>query len=286
MESGRGSQLKPASADNDSGSSTKKPLVKVVEYYMLLEIRPDTTNDDVLKMMGGMWSLQYLIPNVLSASAGAILDLESPPSGGQPGGQPGAWSGFTHALNFRFGNIEFAEAFRKHESYLKAFVEELDPLCTRVAEVVAVVDVPNDLGAIFRRGGSWEEGVEHMLVVELQDVDRRAAVDEYLGTLGDVAESSACGALVSSRGPLAEMSGRRERGQKSEDPKADVTPMLAMLTRVPSFESYRAFVGLPPMQSLLGTGVDGLLRPVLSLCFEVTPADDQKTKSPADGRIP
>lgn len=246
---------------------------------MLLEVRSESTTDGVLQMLGAMWSLQYLIPNVLSASAGAILDL----NGRSLGGESGAWQGFTHTLHYRFGNIELAEAFRRHATFQKAVSEEVDPRCARVAELVAVVDVPNELGAIFRRGGAWEEGVEHVLVVKMEDAGQRAAVNEYLSILGDVAQSSACGALLSACGPLAELS-KDKQAEAGED--SDAPPLLAMVTRVPSLEGYRAFLKMPPMQSLLEEGVDGLLRPVCSLCYEVTPAEGRQTRSPGDGRLP
>ncbi|CAD7696195.1 unnamed protein product [Ostreobium quekettii] len=277
-----GASFKPmavCSVQNDgagSGPRGPKLTVKVVEYFMLLEASPQCSEEELLAALGEMWTLQYLVPNVLCASAGAVVQVGDNPVSG-PGVPPGPLSGFTHALHYRFGNVEVADGFRRSDKVREATATQLARRFDRIVELAAVVEVPNELGAIFRRGGAWEAGVEHVLVAEVASEDAAQGAAQFLAALGELATSSACGALLSSSGPVARI-GVEEGG---------AAPMLAMVTQVPGVEGASAFVGLPPVQGLLeGRDSSGVLRPLMSLCFEVAPTEGRRSSSPADGRLP
>lgn len=267
--------------DFASEQETKSAYVKVVEYFMLLEVRPDLQQEDVLKMLGSMWSLQYMIPQVLCASAGSILVVNNRSQGGLFNEHSDKGAGFTHALHFRFGNPEVADAFRQHPTFTKTKKQGVDVMCDRVAELVAVVEVPNDLGAIFRRGGDWEEGVEHIIVMKAQNGVKKEGVNKYVSHLQELAETSVGGALCSSVGPLAQIT---DTFASSSSKDHSSVSFLALVTQFPTFEGCQAFDQISMVQQIQKGDSNQALQAIFSICFEIAPAEGQQRS--AGGRSP
>ncbi|GMH43613.1 hypothetical protein BSKO_11535 [Bryopsis sp. KO-2023] len=241
-----------ASARDDSGGSSK---VKIVEYFVLFRVAANTEPDRVEKLLSDLWSLKYMVPNVLCASAGPTCALEGVSANGD-------FAKYTHAVKYRFGSPSGATEFQSHPKFLETTAAvRSEKCCEDVAEIVAQVEVPNEIQNIFKTGGTWETGVEHVML--FSDV----GFDETLPVLSELATSSAGGALQSGVGSAVDLV------VKGGDEEA------VLVTHFPSEAAAINFSTSQAVKTLL-TAAKG----VRTVCFEIAPTDS-KTQPKGSGGL-
>ena len=55
----------------------------------------------------------------------------------------------------------------QHEQLQRIKEEAASSVCKSIVEVSVVGEVPRDLEAIFRRGPEWDQGLDHVLFVQV-----------------------------------------------------------------------------------------------------------------------
>lgn len=234
-------------AANEEGSNAGTK-VNVVEYFILFQFTKDTDAYQVEKILSNLWSLKYIVPNVLCASAGAICTDEffSETIRG--------FDAYTHAVKFRFGSPEAANSFQTHPKFVEvSSAVQAEIFCAAATELVAQVSVPNELQNIFKTGGTWETGVEHVLLMECENIPGT------LASLSELAVSSTGGAMQSGIGSAVTLS---TSGPGTEE--------VILVSHFPSATGAMGFMKSEAVMTLLASSE----RPRI-FCFEIVPTDSK-----------
>lgn len=239
-------------AKKEEQSSTSE-MVNVVEYFVLFQFIEDTDPSLVEEVLSDLWSLKYMVPNVLCASAGAICLNESLSETIK------GFEGYTHAVKFRFGSPEAANSFQTHPKFVEVSSSvQAEAFCKSALEIVAQVSIPNELQNIFKTGGAWDTGVEHVLLTEHENIPGT------LAGLSELAVSSAGGAMQSGVGSAATLS--------------ISGPSIEEAIIVSHFSSAAGAIGFTKSEAVM-TLLASLGGPRL-FCFEIVPTDSKSR--PAD----
>lgn len=246
-------RVKTQSGVSSQQSTTES--VQIVEYFILLQLLPDIGSEGAEELLSELWSLKYAVPNVLCASAGEASFV------GSEDAYDSNLQHFTHVAKFRFGSPAAAKEFQSHEKFLEVSAAvRSEPKCVNTLELVAKVVVQKNLGDIFKSGGAWESGVEHILMA------RQEETPGTMKTLCDLAISG--GALQSCSGSAVELITKEV---------ADETKII--VSHFPSEQDARAFMGSRPVQILFGSCTEQKY-----FCFEIAPTDS-KTQSKGPGGL-
>lgn len=202
--------------------ANRPETVAVIEYLLLLQAQPGSDPDDMEVLLDSLWSLQYMVPFIMYASAGNITactlcnkqDVQQQQqqqytqqeaeaaAGADPGAQqqqlvPGM---FTHAVHYRLSSRSALETLLLHPM-MAAMQEQISSRCAASAQLVFEGTVTKRLEALFRRGDEYASGVEHILLLQ-PGLSGGAGADEFLERLAALAESSVAGGIQASYGAV------------------------------------------------------------------------------------
>lgn len=155
-----------------SGVARKK-RGKVVEHVVLFKAKEEAGKDVLKKMMDGLWSLQYRIPNVLYIDVGEAMDEEKDSKG------------YTHALFVRLRDQEALEAYAKHPQHLDVVENLVKPNVVGILALDYMGAVSDDIGPTFHKGRDWEEGYNHIRLFKFAD-EHRTLADAFLSKYEDL----------------------------------------------------------------------------------------------------
>jgi len=155
-----------------SGVARKK-RGKVVEHVVLFKAKEEAGKDVLKKMMDGLWSLQYRIPNVLYIDVGEAMDEEKDSKG------------YTHALFVRLRDQEALEAYAKHPQHLDVVENLVKPNVVGILALDYMGAVLDDIGPTFHKGRDWEEGYNHIRLFKFAD-EHRTLADAFLSKYEDL----------------------------------------------------------------------------------------------------
>ena len=166
-----GHRLKPRSLGGVEGTSKKKAQV-VVEHLMLLRLDPDRVGQDEAKTcIENLWSLQYQVGGVICSSAGANNETLAEHLSQLQVKNREAFGYYTHAVHFRFPGTAQLDAFLASPVLSKMQEEEVAARCSDMMTISFEASIPEDLFAIFRKGQDWDEGYEHLALMECEDTE-------------------------------------------------------------------------------------------------------------------
>lgn len=196
-----------------------------MEYLLLVQAKPDADAEEMEVLLDSLWSLQYMIPCVMYAAAGTIIngiahnkrpppqqpDLATGSSQTQqfnkPVSEPQQNAAtpvhpdlYTHAVHFRLSNRSALDSFMAHP-LMSQMQEQVRELCTRSAHIIFEGSVTKRLEALFRRGEEFASGVEHVLLLQ-PGSNGGIGADVFLEQLGALAESSVAGGIQASHGAV------------------------------------------------------------------------------------
>ncbi|CAG9464292.1 unnamed protein product [Pedinophyceae sp. YPF-701] len=285
-----------------AGPGAPAKLARVCELLLLFEAReslpvattasgdatadPPATGAAVIgeEVIDHVWSLQYMVPYALCASAGALTRCE---------GTAVSEGAFTHAVHMRFGDEAKMEAFLSDKRFQDAVRRVVHPLCKSWTALAFAGSVEDDVLAIFRRGpdfdagaesvvvlGGGEGGVEAEMASQLSQIarsDLSMAVQCSDGALlagpVEVASAAATVAATALAGAIeaAGMEPCKFRGV------LDGEARHAMMGHFLSRELEGEFSGCPPCRALVEGGQGLPARAVLSLTFDPNPTEGSRT---------
>ncbi|GJP29434.1 hypothetical protein CLOM_g16697 [Closterium sp. NIES-68] len=185
LESGRAVTAAAASAGEgksggaDRGSSgdmdsTKRPakMQTVIEHVALFSMAPDMAEEAEGDMLSHLYSLQYHYPHLLAISLGRIVAKRP--------------VGFSHALVARFPSRPALEGFLAHPALAAAMDQFVTPACTDTLSLSYEAQVEADIESVFRRGDSFERGLEHVVLLRAKPAaegDKQQAMVDALCAL-------------------------------------------------------------------------------------------------------
>lgn len=143
------------------------------------------------------------------------------------------------------------------------------------------VFVPNELEAIFQRGGEWAAGYEFM--AGLAEVGGNSTEDvlEFLNLTQQLASSSAFGAVQSCAGRCTDVTmDMSSRAATEATPPTFTRPEYMLTTRFETKEQLDAFVACPPLTALLQGDERAPLRALWATALQIAPAENSRTSPP------
>ena len=153
-------------------------------------------------------------------------------------------------------------------------VEDVSTICFQTS-------VPNELEAIFRRGGEWDEGFEFVGALSLQPGSNESDALEFLDLTQQLATSSAFGAVQAAAGPCKQV--LRHGGVLDDSQKIVLEqPDFMVLVRFQAKEQLDAFVQCPPVAAVLEGDERSPLKAVWAGVLVVAPAENSQS-SPQTG---
>ena len=203
-----------------------------------------------------VWSLQYMVPGagVVCASAGRVL-LAPPAAAASDDSSNQAsitTSPFTHLVYFRLSNRAALDRFVSHPLFAQTLQAALGPVVVvagaaggeqAYAELVFEGSVDRALEPMFRRGPDYEPGgVEQLWLLAAANGKDDGDADAFLARLGELAESSAAGALQATCG----------RVMAASPAAPEITHV--MMARFSGLPQAAAFAALPPCAAITGGG--------------------------------
>jgi hypothetical protein len=195
----------------------------VIEYLLLLQAQPGSDTDEMEVLLDSLWSLQYMVPSIMYASAGNITactlcNKQQQQQITQQEGEAAAGAAadplaqqqqqqeqlvpgmFTHAVHYRLSSRNALETLLLHPM-MAAMQDQISSRCAASAQLVFEGTVTKRLEALFRRGDEYASGVEHILLLQPGDSGGTGA-DEFLERLAALAESSVAGGIQASYGAV------------------------------------------------------------------------------------
>lgn len=228
-----------ASAEGTASGTT------VVDCYLLGCRKEDVKEEDVRAVQETLWSLQYTIPGVVSATFGSI------PRCTRADGHP-----FDFAVFYRFSNETGFQRFINDTEFKAIQSSSLKAICTTSCTLVIRQELPNDLEAVFRKGEKFESGYDHLMLTRVMGSQSMESMD-FLSVLGEVAKQSETGAVCSSVGTVLEASDSEFEG------------LLVLASHMGSMKGIEAFEQAPPLAQLWDSNGNGLMKAELSLAIQL-----------------
>lgn len=238
----------------------------VPQTLTLFSLPVDASPEQISEVIDSAWSLQYMVRGPVCGSAGSIETSLLPTSvtssvNEEDAKRQALLASFNNAVLFRYANQETLNGFMSHAK-TKLMLDEMSTDASKstrgIASLTFSVEVPNDLESIFRRGDSWEEGVE--LFMGLRGTGAAEEdIAEFMALINQLATSSVYGALQSGVGRVANDAG--ERGvtfhslHDESGARGEVEDLLGCeWVYAVRFEDDKGLEGLlqsPPMQAIL-----------------------------------
>jgi len=169
----RARHMRACSMRSCASGVAKKTKGKVVEHVVLFKAKEDAEKDALKKMMDGLWSLQYRIPNVLYIDVGEVMEGEKHSEG------------YTHVLFVRLRDKEALKAYADHPQHLEVVEDLVKPNVVGILALDYVGQVLDDIGPTFHKGRDWEEGYNHIRLLKFAD-KHRAKADAFLSRYEDL----------------------------------------------------------------------------------------------------
>ncbi|KAI3423404.1 hypothetical protein D9Q98_010621 [Chlorella vulgaris] len=255
----------------------------VAESLHLLRFPPDASEEDVSRVVDAIWSLQYAAAGPICASAGplpAALARMPPPA-----------AACSHAVLFRYGTEAALQRFQA-QPRVRLMLSGADaPQGTAITTLNFLGAVPNELEAVFRRGGQWEAGLELVLALAVQEGSEAGDASEFLSLSRQLAVSPAFGAVQCSYGRCLSVvrhgsGGNGGGGEEGGPGSAELAaPDMLLLARFEGEEQLRQFLCCPPLAALLEGDERLGLRALWSCALATVPSDSSSSRPVQGGLV-
>ncbi|KAI8465564.1 MAG: hypothetical protein J3K34DRAFT_525227 [Monoraphidium minutum] len=277
----------------------------VVEYLLLLRARPGAPPEEAAAALDAAWSLQYMAPALMCASAGAVVrQLGGAGEAAAGGGAVGGGAAFTHAVHYRLAQRGALSALLRHPLHAALLRDVLAPLAGAsggggggggsasasgggggIVHVAFEGRVASQLEALFRRGDEFAEGADVLLLLRPGAPGAAAQAGEFVSRLAALAETAGFGAVQASGGEAVPCGsggdGSSGGGGGGDAPDSAGVGAAAwggvshaLLARFPSCAAAAAFLASPPVAAAAAADARLPLHLAAALEVEVAPGEE------------
>jgi hypothetical protein len=263
----------------------------VIEYVMLLRLRPGVAPAAAEDMLDAAWSLQYVAPAIMCASVGAVAAQRSyggvkGGSSNQGGGGGAVGAGFTHAAHFRLANRAALDALLRNPLHAALLRDTVAPLLADASDGAPSLQqvafqgrLPRELEGMFRRGGAYAEGTEVLLLMAAAGDHPASQAGSFLTRLAQLAESEAGHAVQASAGEVVECSS--SPGVGAVGGRRGGAPSHALMARFPGRPEADAFLSTPPCVAAAEHDARLPLHALGCVMFQVEAGDEGASRTTA-----
>jgi hypothetical protein len=258
----------------------------VIEYLLLLQAKSGSDPEEMEVLLDSLWSLQYMVPSIMYASAGNITactlcnkqDVQqqqqqqrqtqpevaaaggaADPSAEQQQEQQQPVPGmFTHAVHYRLDSRSALETLLLHPM-TAALQVRISSECATSAQLVFQGAVTKRLEALFRRGDEYASGVEHILLLQ-PGASGGAGADVFLERLAALAESSVAGGIQASYGAVISC--------------AHTAATHVLMTRFAAAQQVQQLLATPACAAVMARDPRVPVVAASSLCISIQPTEE------------
>jgi hypothetical protein len=245
-------------------------------------------------LLDSLWSLQYMVPSIMYASAGNITactlcnkqDAQqqqqqqqqnqyeaeaagaADPSSQQQQQQPVPGM-FTHAVHYRLSSRSALETLLLHPM-TAALQERISSECAASAQLVFEGAITKRLEALFRRGDEYASGVEHILLLQ-PGASGGADADVFLERLAALAESSVAGGIQASYGAVISC--------------AHTAATHVLMTRFAAAQQVQQLLATPACAAVMARDPRVPVVAASSLCISIQPTEESTKVDGSGGSL-
>eukprot|EP00210_Caulerpa_lentillifera_P006780 g6479.t1 len=234
-----------SSMTKGGSSSRRKRSTSVFDYFLLMQTQNGFENQEVQFALEELWGLQYKVPGVVTGFIGPTIKARGLSS--------------DSAVFFRFSNLQAFESFIQKSSITEKLQDEFRPLFQTHEGFLIRHQVANEMESIFRKGESFETGLEHVISCRLISETSRKEAEEFLSALCEIAKTTEIEAVESSTGVL-----------HHED-----SNQLVMINHFSDINGIELLENAPPVKQLWSENGNGLIKAEFSFCMNISPATNQ-----------
>jgi len=160
----------------------------VVDYYLLRASSKEVEEAEVLGVQEKLWSLQYAVPGVVTAFLGEVGQCQG--------------ANFDFAVVYRFSNSTACERFVESDMFRSIRKEDVSRVCSNTLSLVVQMEIESELDTLFRRGQTFEEGCDCLLVTRLSGSASSEDCTNFLAALCEISALPEFGGAAASVGKV------------------------------------------------------------------------------------
>ncbi|KAF6261209.1 hypothetical protein COO60DRAFT_1636954 [Scenedesmus sp. NREL 46B-D3] len=245
-------------------------------------------------LLDSLWSLQYMVPSIMYASAGNITactlcneqdDQQEQHQTQQQAVAAGSAAAdllpqqqqqqqivpgmFTHAVHYRLSSRSALETLLLHP-IMAALQDRISCQCAASAQLVFEGAVTRRLEALFRRGDEYASGVEHIFLLQPGNSGGMGA-DDFLQRLAALAESSVAGGIQASYGAVISC--------------AHTAATHVLMTRFAAVQQVQQLLATPACAAVMARDPRVPVVAASSLCISIQPTEKSTKVDGAGGSL-